>query len=237
MEDENSSCILTLLEALDDDVVIQKFQSVLKPLLVPIQESIKQVMDQNASLKKQLADRDHTISKLNQEVEVLKIAVGDLEQHGRKGSIRVFGLTEDTPGQVDEKIVTLINNHLKVQPLITLGDVEVAHRLGKPPGQTPNLESDQAASQAPRGPRAVIVKFASRRTKTRIMKEKKNLKKNPYKTANDTVAKVFLTDDLTKRRALLAYQARQLKREGKLSDTWVCETKIYVKDNYNHVSH
>ena len=98
------------------------------------------------------------------------------------------------------------------------------------------MESDQAASQAPPGPRAVIVKFASQRTKTRIMKEKKNLKKNPYKTAKDTVAKVFLTDDVTKRKALLVHQARQLKRYGKLSDTWVCETKIFVKDNYNHVS-
>ena len=144
---ENSSSILALLEALDDEAVIKKFQSVLKPLLVPIQDSLQQVMDQNASLKRQLADRDATIDKLNQEVDALKITIDDLEQHGRKGSIRVFGRPEDTPGQVDEKIVTLVNEHLKVRPPIALEDVEVAHRLGKPPEQTVVLESDQAASQ------------------------------------------------------------------------------------------
>ena len=233
---ENSSGILALLEALDDEAVIKKFQSVLKPLLVPIQDSLQQVMDQNASLKRQLADRDATIDKLNQEVDALKITIDDLEQHGRKGSIRVFGLPEDTPGQVDEKIVTLVNEHLKVRPPIALEDVEVAHRLGKPPEQTVVLESDQAASQTRPTSRAVIVRFASRRTKSRVMKEKKNLKTNPFMRANGTPASVYLTDDLTKRRAQLAYQARQLKREGKLSDTWVCDARIYIKDNHNHVS-
>ena len=233
---ENSSGILALLEALDDDAVIKKFQSVLKLLLVPIQDSLQQVMDQNASLKRQLADRDATIDKLNQEVDALKITIDDLEQHGRKGSIRVFGLPEDTPGQVDEKIVTLVNEHLKVRPPIALEDVEVAHRLGKPPEQTVVLESDQAASQTRPTTRAVIVRFASRRTKSRVMKEKKNLKTNPFMRANGTPASVYLTDDLTKRRAQLAYQARQLKREGKLSDTWVYDARIYIKDNHNHVS-
>ena len=233
---ENSSGILALLEALDDEAVIKKFQSVLKPLLVPIQDSLQQVMDQNASLKRQLADRDATIDKLNQEVDALKITIDDLEQHGRKGSIRVFGLPEDTPGQVDEKIVTLVNEHLKVRPPIALEYVEVAHRLGKPPEQTVVLESDQAASQTRPTSRAVIVRFASRRTKSRVMKEKKNLKTNPFMRANGTPASVYLTDDLTKRRAQLAYQARQLKREGKLSDTWVCDARIYIKDNHNHVS-
>ena len=193
-------------------------------------------MDQNASLKRQLADRDATIDKLNQEVDALKITIDDLEQHGRKGSIRVFGLPEDTPGQVDEKIMTLVNEHLKVRPPIALEDVEMAHRLGKPPEQTVVLESDQAASQTRPTTRAVIVRFASRRTKSRVMKEKKNLKTNPFMRANGTPASVYLTDDLTKRRAQLAYQVRQLKREGKLSDTWVCDARIYIKDNHNHVS-
>ena len=67
------------------------------------------------------------------------------------------------------------------------------------------------------------------------MKEKKHLKTNPFMRANGTPASVYLTDDLTKRRAQLAYHTRQLKREGKLSDTWVCDARIYIKDNHNHV--
>ena len=133
----------------------------------------------NTSLKRQLADRDAIINKLTHVVDALKIIIYYLEQHSRKGSIRVFGLPEDTPGQVDENIVTLVNEHLKVRPPISLEDVEVAHRLGKPPEQTVVLESDQATSQSQSATRAIIVRFASWRFKSMEMKDK-NEKESLY---------------------------------------------------------
>ena len=101
----------------------------------------------------------------------------------------------------------LLRNQKKIIMNCELEDVEVAHRLGKPPEQTVVLESDQAASKTRPATRAVIVRFASRRIKSRVMKEKKNLKTNPFMRANGTPASAFLTDDLTKRQAQLVYQA------------------------------
>ena len=80
------------------------------------------------------------------------------------------------------------------------------------------------------------MKLASRRAKTAIMSERKTLKDNPYQCTNGSTAAVFIGDDLTKHRAILAYQARQSKNNELIPDTWITNCKIVVKDNYNHIS-
>ena len=84
-------------------------------------------------------------------------------------------------------------------------------------------------------PRSIIVKFASRRTKAQVMRNKKNLKDNPFKAADGSCHSVYIADDLTKRRAQMAYQARQLKRAGLIQDTWTFDSKILVKDLRNRI--
>ena len=46
---------------------------------------------------------------------------------------------------------------------------------------------------------------------------------------------LYFQGDLTPMRAKLTYQARQLKRNGKVSDTWVTENKNIVKDLRNRI--
>ena len=46
---------------------------------------------------------------------------------------------------------------------------------------------------------------------------------------------LYFQDDLTPRRAKLAYYVRKLKGNGKLSDAWVTETKIFAKDLHNKI--
>ena len=46
---------------------------------------------------------------------------------------------------------------------------------------------------------------------------------------------IYFHDDLTTKRAKLAYQARQLKRSGAILDTWVFDSKVMVKDNRSRV--
>ena len=161
---------LRLVEAFKDEQVIRQLQLALKPLFDPLQQSIQQLTDLNAHLRQEIAKRDQTISCLTQELEAQKIKFDDLEQHGRKGSIRIFGLPEETSGTVDEKVLELCNDHMKVRPKLVLEDIEVAHRLGKPPPQPePSEEAattkGDAASATQVRPRPIIVKLASRRTK------------------------------------------------------------------------
>ena len=46
---------------------------------------------------------------------------------------------------------------------------------------------------------------------------------------------IYLSDDLTKARAKLAYEARVTKRKGLIKGTWVTNGKIIVMDLSNHI--
>ena len=149
----------------------------------------------------------------------------------------VFGLPENDDGTLEEKLIKLCNVHLELDPPISPVDIEVTHRLGRPPQMTQeDQEASEGSSIPTPKPRPVIMKLASRRTKTAIMSERKKLKDNPYQCTNGSTAAVFIGDDLTQRRANLAYQARQLKNNKLIHDTWITNCKIVVKDNYNRIS-
>ena len=234
--DSPSSCtstsfLLQLSEALDDGQIAQKFQSIMSPLLKPVMDALNQCNTIIESLQGQLKAKDAHIADLQKKVDDLELQVEGLEQQGRRGSMRIFGIPEDTPGTLDDKVLALCNDHIKVRPKLVLEDLEVVHRLGKPPpadGQSNETEPDPK-------PRSIIVKFASRRTKARIMENKKNLKDNPWEKLDGTLAKVYVADDMTKRRATLASKACQLKRAGKILDTWTIENKNLVKDSHNRI--
>ena len=200
--DSPSSCtstsfLLQMSEALDDGQIAQKFQSIMSPLLKPVTDALNQCNTVIESLQGQLKAKDAHITDLQKKVDDLELQVDGLEQQGRRGSMRIFGIPEDTPGTLDDKVLTLCNDHIRVRPKLVLEDLEVVHRLGKPPpadGQSNETEPDPK-------PRPIIVKFASRRTKARIMENKKNLKDNPWEKLDGTLAKVYVADDMTKRRA------------------------------------
>ena len=102
-----------------------------------------------------------------------------------------------------------------------------------------SADADTRADAAPRNPsvrpRAVLMKLASRRTKGHIMDARSKLKNNPYIQDNISYA-VYIGDDLTKRRATLAFRARKLRGEGLIQDTWVMNCKIWVKDNRGRIT-
>ena len=48
---------------------------------------------------------------------------------------------------------------------------------------------------------------------------------------------IYISDDLTKFRANLAYRARVAKRQNKISDTWISYCKVLIKDNRSRIYH
>ena len=162
----------------------------------------------------------------------------------------MFGLPESDNVTLEEKVLRLCNNHLELQPSILLEDIEVVHRLGKPPpkplpSQQQPAESSPDSATAEAAPssvpaskastRAVLVKLASRRTNGRIMDDRSNLKDNPYTLQDGTTAQVFIGDDLTKRRTTLASKARQVRNNGLIQDTWITNCKILVKNKHGRI--
>ena len=81
--------------------------------------------------------------------------------------------------------------------------------------------------------RPILVKFLSRRIKMKVMAltARKNLR--TYKKKSGAI---YVSDDLTRRRARLAFEARNLKRQGLIKDTWIHDSNILIKDIYGRIS-
>ena len=63
-------------------------------------ETVGQLKKDNESTDAQIRDLQHV-------VEVMTNRIDDLEQHGRRDSMRIFGLSESTPCSSDEKVLRL----------------------------------------------------------------------------------------------------------------------------------
>ena len=48
--------------------------------------------------------------------------------------------------------------------------------------------------------------------------------------------KVYMSDDLTKRKATLAYKAHLAKKNNEIQDTWVYDCKIMIENMYGRIS-
>ena len=118
----------------------------------------------------------------------------------------MFGLSESDKETLEQKLLGLCNNHLKLQSLIV---AEITHYLGNPPPkslppqQPAKTNNDTAVSvagetatsitttsQAP--PWAILIKLDSRGTMGKIMDDQRK---------DWSKAIVLFRDDLTKRRA------------------------------------
>ena len=83
-------------------------------------------------LKKESAAKDEKIATLQRQVTELEIKMDDHEQHGRRDSVRIFGLSEISSGTTDEKVLRLCNKRMKLSPPLSIEEISVSHQVGKP---------------------------------------------------------------------------------------------------------
>ena len=147
---------------------------------------------------------DSRITELEEHYTKLAIDLEQQEQYSRRNAIHISNCNwpEETAGEdTDRMVLDIIHNVLKISS-ITESDISISHRVG-------NRE---------RGPRPILVKFVRYRMKEKVMKEKKNLPDG-----------IHINEDLSPYISSLAYEARQLKRQGAVAETWVYDGRIYVK--------
>ena len=220
---------LSFLDAIKDEQISENLVSINKKGNEELVGLITNLNTYVQDLKNTLELKEKRIEKLERENETLRTKMDDQEQYTRRTSVRIFGIPETTTGSSDEKVLSLCNDVMKLNPPLQLEEIEVSHRTGKtvPPAAT--------QPQTPR-PRAILVRFLSRRTKAHVMASKKKLKgmaRSEGGGSDDFPDPVYISDDLTQRRAKLALKARILKRQGKIQDTWVYDCRILVKDNHS----
>ena len=157
-------------------------------------------------LKDLLQERESRIKDLEKKVGSLETRSENLEQYTRRNSLRIHVLKESEHEDVFEDIINLFKNDmaLDTQP----SDIDRIHRLGKkkPSGQ----------------PRPVLVKFATYRQRNLVFTAKSRLK-------NYNRGKIYVNEALTQERSELFFQARKLKREKKIQDSWTYDGRVILK--------
>lgn len=212
---DEDNFVKCLMAALTNTEVITTLQDI---LCKKVEDTVcSKLLDEITGLKTMLSEKDNKIDSLCAQVTVLEKKYDDLEQYSRRNSLRIFGIPEDTGGEnIDEKIMTLINQDLEVTPPLTPDKIDRVHRIGP------------LHSSSRHGPRPVILKLTSFQTRQRIFRKRSSLRKKG--------SKVFINEDLTQMRSQLLFKARQLKKSGVISDCWSYNGQILVKNNREEIS-
>ena len=151
--------------------------------------------------ERQTAASNVAQSTVTPQLRVLTYKYDALEQYTRRENVRISGITEssDSNASLEKKVVKLLQD---TGTKVTEHDIAACHYTGG----------------ARNGSRPVIVRFVSRRTRTLIMKSKKNIKeKNP---------RVFINDDLTSLRSKLFSYVKHLDI---VDNAWTIEGRIYCR--------
>ena len=222
MNDTNMSpehFALCLAAALKSPDIIKLLKEITHPNREEFPDMISgELHKQLRPFKDALTAKDAEIKDLKDTIGKLESKVEELEQHGRRDSLRIAGIPENTEHDDTDTAISNICQAISVDPPVQPSDIAVSHRLGKPEnGKT----------------RQVIVKFATRNVRERVYSAKKNIK--TAKNTDPSLTKIYINEDLTKFRANLAKEARAFRNSGKISDTWTQYGKILIKDLHNHV--
>ncbi|XP_041377200.1 uncharacterized protein LOC121389625 [Gigantopelta aegis] len=128
--------------------------------------------------------------------------LNDLEQYTRKNSVRIFEVNDKNRDETTEQTMEAAVGVLKkIGVDIKVGDINIAHRLGK---------FKEGSS------RPMTVKFVSRIHKQKVLYNRRKLEGSGIGIAEDLTAKD------------LAY-LQQLKEEKTVEAAWTRDTKFFVK--------
>lgn len=159
------SAFQPLIRSAINEAVSNAVSTVEKNVVGPLKKRNKELTQKLEKVESELKSKETLINKQESEIKDLhgQLLVQDqkldeLEQYGRRSSIRLFNLPSEPTTNCEEAVVRLCNETLKVN--ISPEDIERCHPLGA---------------------KQVICKFRSYKTKAEVYSAKKYLKGNPRK--------------------------------------------------------
>ena len=163
-----------------------------------------------------IAKKNSEIKALNTRVSELEEKCDEMEQYSRRNVIRIRGILEKAGEETDALVRELAETKLDVK--IPAHDIVRPHRVGR-------KGEDKATS------RDVIASFTTHNTKSTTMRNGRKLKGS----------RIYINGDMTRIRGKIAWEARQLRRDGVVTVSWLThghETVSYswrkVKTILNH---
>ena len=188
-----------------------------------VELAIQPLQNELTSVRAELSSVKSELKNLQEIVKQVTTKTDDLEQYSRRSCLRIAGIAEEQGEDVLKIVMDLAN---RVEADIRPGDIDRAHRVGKPRtmGQNGGSYGNTNAARAQRG-REIIVKFQSHTARLNFLRGRAKLR--------DARAKIFITEDLTKLRNSLAFECRQLKRDKLITKTWIYGGNVYINDLNN----
>ena len=207
---------LYLIEALKDQAVITGLREAVKQDKDDLADIVaSKVNDRIALLDERLAAKDAAILKLEKRVAELESKIDQQEQYSRRTSVRIAGI-EETANEDPEQKVRDIFKSINLDPVI-----QRCHRVG--PANAQAASSVPSSPARTRGPRSILVQFTGQRDKDIVFAKRKDI--------GTTHRDIYISEDLTKRRATLLYHARQLKKTKKILAAYTRDGRVLILDN------
>lgn len=230
-----------IVEALLDTRLVEALGKALGATICKIvetrlDEKLESLLDTVTTLKADNARTMKAVADLSRENKALKTRMEELDAYSRSDNLIIHGLPESSyseaasaqppPSQpsssiggsrepndsaspletnvASEKvIIDFVNNKLHVP--LSPADISVAHRLTKKPGDL--------------RPAPIIVRFTNKRMRNAVYSARKVLFKTGF----------FINEQLTKDRAALLKEAKQLVKGKKLHGAWTNNGVVYIK--------
>ena len=215
-EDPQNIFALRVLELLGDEEIVAKIKSAIYPHALI--EEIRDMKLEITRLHQTIDAKDKLIYELKDRVDKLEVSVDNTEQYSRRANLRIQGIAESGTGEdARAKVLEIFNQKMKMSPPLSDQDIERCHRLGR--------QTDPAR------PRCMIIRFKSERMRDSAYSARGFLK-NHNKSAEPAL-RLYINEDLTLRRSLMAFQTRKLRAEKKIADCWTHNGHVVVKENNN----
>ncbi len=133
------------------------------------------------------------------------VKTDELEQIHKMNNLRIAGLDEEDGEDIESKVINLAQ---KMKLKLKSTDIEEARRMG------PVKENKK---------RDVLVKFTCSAMRDNVYRHRKLL--------TSSAKSVYVNEDLTQRRSLLFYEARRLRKQGRIFGVWSQHGSIMIKVN------
>ena len=204
--------------------------SVLDKLIETNEALQKTVSDQSETIKRQkilidtqareidskiakVTELEGEVQLLTDELDNMKMSLNDLEQYGRRNSLRINNLKLNYNGEepdLTRAVVNFLNSVVLIDDKdgfkLAASDVERCHPLGR-------------INRA--GNRQILVKFKSYHSKSKVFAAKSKLKGNPDN--------IFISEDLTGYNHTIVKSLLQFRKNKQIDSLWTLNGRIFAK--------
>ena len=202
---------------------IKIFEEQMKNYKEQIEKTIQDLREEVSAARKRETDMIQQTNNLKENIELLKsklynqaerektistktiLKMDDIEQDSKLDNLRMVGIPEEEGEILKNKVIEITNEKLNLHN-ISESDINLCYRLGK---------TNESKT------RDVIVRFNNREKRNLIYRCRRSMPREDHP--------IYINEDLTTRRNKLFYDARSLKKAGRLAAVWTQEGNIIIK--------